>query len=214
MMSILKQSWSAFDRKIADVYLDGYGHPSPRGKELVASLLKETFGARPFKLADFGCGNGHIYGYFRDHGLKCQYVGYDFSTVLIEAAKARYAGDPQVNFCEADIQDPQMPGDAADVALFSHVVEMLESPERSLLAAKRLAPLVMIRFFAPPDHDHDVTEIRMLEVGEGKPTVPYLRRSMSRAYYECLLNVIGCRTVDVHQVNGDKDQVHMLRFVD
>ncbi len=180
----------------------------------MASLFKERFGTQTFRLADFGCGNGHLYGYFREYGLQCDCTGYDFSTVLIEAAQAKYPGDPNVRFVEADIQDPSMPGETVDVALFSHVIEMLESPEKSLLAAKRLAPFVMIRFFEPPDHDHDMTVIRMLEVGEGKAPVPYLRRSMSRGYYGYLLNAIGCRSVDIYQVEGDKDQVHMLRFAD
>jgi hypothetical protein len=35
---------------------------------------------------------------------------------------------------------------------------------------------------------------------------------MSEAYYNLLLNEIGCRSVDVHQVDGDKDQIHLLRF--
>ena len=211
-MSLLKDSWSAFERKIADVYLDGFGHPSPRGKQLVASVLKELFGNKPFSLADFGCGNGHLYGFFKSQGLNCDYTGYDFSTVLLEAARAKYPDDPQVKFVEADIQDPNMPGDSCDIALFSHVLETVTSPERSLLAAKRLAPKVMVRFFAPPEHEHELAEVLMLYTGDAATQAPYLRRSMSPGYYNYILSTVGCRRVDVHQVDGDRDQVHLLHF--
>jgi ubiquinone/menaquinone biosynthesis C-methylase UbiE len=211
-MSLLKDSWSAFDRKIADIYLDGYGSPSSRGKELVASLLLETFCKSAFSLADFGCGNGHLYGHFRDRGLNLRYTGYDFSNVLLEAGRAKYPGDGNVSFVEADVNDPEMHGEPCDVALFSHVLEMLASPEKSLLAAKRLAPLIMIRFFEPPAAQYDVTDVRMLDLGPDKAPLPYLRRTMSEGYYQYLLNAIGCTRVDIHKVDGDKDQVHMLRF--
>jgi SAM-dependent methyltransferase len=211
MVSALKDSWSAFDRKIADIYLDGYGYPSVRSKELMASLLKDLYGQRSFRLADLGCGNGHLYGYFRSQELNCCYTGYDFSHVLLQSASAKYPGDESVRFIEADLQDLEMPAEPTDIALFSHVLEMLPSPEVALLIAKRIAPLVMVRFFEPPEHPHDLTELRMMAVGRETP-VPYLRRSMSLGYYNYLLSAVGCTNVDVHQVNGDKDQVHLLTF--
>jgi hypothetical protein len=89
---------------------------------------------------------------------------------------------------------------------------MLASPERSLVAARSLAPLVMIRFFEPPVAEYDVIELLQMSVGSQASTVPYLRRTMSKDYYNLILNKIGCRSVEVHQVDGDKDQVHLLRF--
>src|SRR5581483_9926923 len=88
--SLLKKSWSSFAPEIAKVYLDGYGHPSGRSKQLVVSLLKERFGDREFGLADFGCGNGHLCSFFRQSGLSCNYYGYDFSTSLLDAARERF----------------------------------------------------------------------------------------------------------------------------
>jgi hypothetical protein len=88
---------------------------------------------------------------------------------------------------------------------------MVASPERSLVAARRTAPIVMIRFFEPPVGEYDVTEVLQLDIG-GASTVPYLRRTMSKDYYNLLLNKVGCWSVEVHQVEGDKDQVHLLRF--
>jgi SAM-dependent methyltransferase len=211
-MSILKNSWSAFSRDIAKVYLDGFGHPSPLSKTLVTSLLRDLFGDRRFRIADFGCGNGHMYAFFKDRGLACEYFGYDFSVSLHQAACERFLDDPYARFIEADIGDPNLIAEPCDIVLFSHVLEILASPERSLAAARNLAPLVMIRFFEPPVAEHDVTELLQMNIGSDARTVPYLRRTMSKDYYNLILNKIGCRSVEVHQVGGDKDQVHLLRF--
>lgn len=210
-MSLLKDSWSSFSHEIAKIYLNGYGYPSERSKALVAALLQKLFGSAKFRLADFGCGNGHVCDYLMQRGLSCTYFGYDFSTGLLAAARERHAGRPDVHFIEADIQDSDLEIRSADVVLYSHVLEMLESPGRSLLAARRAAPLIMIRFFEPPVGEHDVVELRRMDVGRDS-AVPYLRRTMSADYYNLLLHRIGCRSVDVHQVDGDKDQVHLLRF--
>jgi SAM-dependent methyltransferase len=210
-MSLLKQSWSSFSREIAKIYLNGYGHPSERSKALTASVLRELFADRPFRLADFGCGNGQIFECLQSQGLSCAYSGYDFSTPLVGAGRERHAGTERVQFIEADIEDINTNVAESDVVLYSHVLEMLQSPERSLLLARKAAPLIMIRFFEPPVADHDMTEVRQLDTG-GDRQVPYLRRTMSREYYNLLLNKIGCRSVEIHQVQGDKDQVHVLRL--
>ncbi len=210
-MSILKDSWSSFSREIAKIYLNGYGHPSEQSKALVASLLHQQFGKAAFRLADLGCGNGHLCDYFALRGLSCEYFGYDFSTGLLAAARERHAGRAHVHFAEADIEDPEAQLGQCDIVLYSHVLEMLQSPGKSLLVARRAAPVIMIRFFEPPVGEHDIVELRQMEVGQAS-AVPYLRRTMSADYYNLLLHKIGCRSVDVHQVEGEKDQVHILRF--
>jgi SAM-dependent methyltransferase len=210
-MTLLRDSWSAFPRDVARIYLDGYGHPSERSKLLMATLLAEIFGTKPFRLADFGCGNAHLYAFFTGRGLHCEYYGYDFSSSLIAAARERYAGDPRVHLQESDIEDAAVAREPCDVVLFSHVLEALASPQRSLVAARRTAPLIMVRFFEPPDGEDDIAEVRQLDTGR-EAAAPYLRRTMSRDYYNLLLFKIGCTSVDAHQVEGDKDQVHVLRF--
>jgi ubiquinone/menaquinone biosynthesis C-methylase UbiE len=210
-VNLLKDSWSAFPHEIAKVYLDGFGHPSPHSKILVASLLREMFGRQPFRLADFGCGNAHMYGVFKERSLGCEYFGYDFSTSLFQAACERFADDPSAHFIEADIGDYDLIVEQCDIVLFSHVLEMLASPESALTVARRAAPLIMIRFFEPPVNEIDLVELRQLNTGTDN-SVPYLRRTISKDYYNLLLHKIGCRSVDVHQVNGDKDQVHVLHF--
>lgn len=210
-MTSLKRTWSAFTPEIAKIYLEGYGSPSERSKVLVASVLKELFGSAKFRLADFGCGNGHFYSFLREQGLDVEYVGCDFSTSLLAAGRERFADDNRVQFLEIDIEDVELELECCDVVLFSHVIEMLQSPQKSLLAAKRIAPTALIRFFEPPVGKYDLVELRELDTGAiGKE--PYLRRTMSEAYYNLVLHEVGCRSVDVHQVEGDKDQVHVVRF--
>jgi hypothetical protein len=210
-MNMLKTSWSSFTRDIAKIYLNGFGYPSPRSKVLVASVLREIFADRRFTIADFGCGNGHLAEFFREQGLNLAYHGYDFSTSLLQAGREQFEGRADTRFFEADIENPDLRIEPCDVVLFSHVLEMLQSPQKSLLAAKRNAPLVLVRFFEPPDGDLDVTQLLQMNVG-GESTVPYLRRMMSAGYYNLILTEIGCHSVEVHQVDGDKDQVHLLRF--
>jgi SAM-dependent methyltransferase len=210
-MTILKATWSAFTPEIAKIYLDGHGSPSLGSKKLMSSVLKELFGSRSFRLADFGCGNGHLFGFFRAEGLDCEYFGCDFSNSLIAAGCERYADELNAHFLEADIEDPELAISPCDIVLYSHVLEMLQSPQKSLLAARRTAPIAMVRFFEPPTGDYDITEVRQLDTG-GSSTGPYLRRTMSKAYYNLLLHEVGCSSVDIHQVDGDKDQVHILHF--
>ena len=158
-MNILKTTWSAFTPEIAKIYLDGHGNPSNSSKDLMASVLKDIFGTRQFRLADFGCGNGHLFGFFRARGLNCEYIGFDFSASLVAAGRERYGSEPRVRFCEVDIEDPELKVPSCDIVLYSHVIEMLQSPQKSLLAACRTAPMAMIRFFEPPTGDFDITEI-------------------------------------------------------
>jgi SAM-dependent methyltransferase len=171
------------------------------------------FGARSFRIGDFGCGNAHLYGFFKEHGLACEYFGFDFSTSLLAAARERYAGDGLAHFIEADIEDHQLDEVQCDIVLYSHVLEMLQSPQQSLMAARHAAPVIMVRFFEPPVGEYDVAAVRQLETG-GPERVPYIRRTMSRDYWNLLLSKIDCQSVEVHQVDGDKDQIHILRFAD
>lgn len=210
-MSVLRNSWSAFSTDVAKVYLDGFGSPSERGKLLTAIVLEDLFGRKPFRLADFGCGNAHLSAFFAKQGLSLRYDGYDFSSSLLDAARDRFSSDRSVRIIDADIESSEFSGEPCDVVLFSHVLETLQSPQKALMAAKRLAPLIVIRFYEPPIGDFDIAEIKQLDVG-GSETFPYLRQTMSRGYYDFLLNSIGSTSVEVHQVDGDRDQVHVVRL--
>ena len=162
-------------------------------------------------MIDVGCGNGQLYEFFRSVGLDCAYTGIDYSDPLLDAARAAHADDPSASFLVSDAATLGGVAGHWDVAIFSHVIEMLAAPEDALRAARRVADAIAIRFFEPPEFETDVVELRHLDVGDGG-TVPYIRRKMSRDHYRLILAKVGCRRVDVYQETSAKDQVHLLHF--
>jgi SAM-dependent methyltransferase len=210
-MDHLSRSWGALSPQRAAEYLKTYGAPSEGSKRLLLEVIREYAGGRRLSLLDLGCGNGQLYEYFREQGLECDYTGVDFSEPLLETARANYADDGHARFVHADVNTLEGLTGSHDVALYSHVIEVLSSPESSLLAARGLARCTMIRFFEPPERDTDLVELREMEVGDGR-MVPYLRRTMGRDYYRLILAKLGCTRVDVYQDETAKDQVHVLHY--
>jgi SAM-dependent methyltransferase len=206
---ILHRSWSAFAPERAAEYLRSSGHPSPNSKLILADVLLRL--GRSASVMDLGCGNAHLLEFLRDRGFRGRYVGVEFSEPLLGAARRAFAHDPQASFLHGDVNTLESVDVCCDVAIYSHVIEMLASPERSLLAARRLADKILIRFFEPPDHEFDSVEIHSMKVGPDE-SVPYLRRKMGRDYYRLILARLGCSEVDVYQDEHARDQVHVLHY--
>lgn len=207
-MSSLGDSWGAFSADIASKYLKSYGHPSLSSKKLLVDVLKECArGIVSPKVIDLGCGNAQIGEYFIKEKFDCDYTGVDFSDVLLDVARRCL---PSGRFIKDDVNTLAEVSGQYDIAVYSHVVELLSSPEDSLAAAGKLAKTVVIRFYEPPDFERDSVELRWMEVGDGKQ-VPFLRRKMSRDYYSLILARVGCKKVDIFR-DSTKDQVHVLGF--
>lgn len=198
----LHDSWSAFTAERAELYLTGRGS-SADSKRILTELLKKE--PRPLSILDIGCGNAQLYGYFKEHGLVCTYTGVDFSVPLLTAARRTY---PEITLFANDIHTLGKNVGHYDVALYSHVVEMLESPEESLYHAKQLADKIIIRFFEPPHFEFDRVEMKEMEEGLG--SVPYLRRKMGKKYYEGIVERLGM-TVTVFKSNSE-DEIHVLNY--
>jgi SAM-dependent methyltransferase len=209
-VDLLSKSWGAMTPGRAAEYLKTYGAPSEGSKQLLLEVIREHAGPRP-SLLDLGCGNAQLYEYFAAEGLDCTYTGVDVSAPLLQVARESLSGDANASFVEADVNTLEGVEGRWDVAIYSHVLEILPSPEASLLAARRLADRIAIRFFEPPDADVDLVEIREMEVGDGR-MVPYLRRTMSRDYYRLMLAKLGCTRVDVYDDSTAKVQVHVLHY--
>jgi len=206
MSDVLKRSWDSFPKDVAKDYLKRFGHPCEDSKLLLYEVLKSVKSSH-LNLLDLGCGNANLAEYLSQKRLTFSYTGIDFSNVLLDAAKSAY---PRGNYAIDDLNLLKNVSPAFDVVCYSHVIEMLSSPESSLIAASKLAPLIVIRFFEPPAEGEDWVELQEMDVGHGAK-VPYLRRRMSLAYYELILSRIGCKSVDVYQ-SVSKDQVHLLKF--
>ncbi len=206
MSDQLKESWGAFPEDVAKQYLKTFGNPSQESKLLVHEIL-QGLGLKQLCLLDIGCGNANLAEYLKEKGLSFQYTGVDFSEVLLQAAKIAF---PTGTFICDDVNRLSLVSGRFDVGVYSHVAEMLPSPESSLLAARKLCNKVIIRFFEPPSEGADWVELAEMDVGTGKK-VPYLRRKMSQSYYEMILEKMGCTQVDVYRTSA-KDQVHVLHY--
>jgi SAM-dependent methyltransferase len=210
-MDALPRSWNSLTEDRAAEYLKTYGAPSPGSKRLLVEVIREQLPRSAVSVLDLGCGNAQLYEYFRERELDCDYTGVDVSEPLLSVARENHRDDPRAHFLSADVNTLAGIEGRFDVAIYSHVLEIIGSPESSLLAAKALAGRIMIRFFEPPDAEHDLVELREMEIGDGS-TVPYLRRTMGRDYYRLILAKLGCMQVDVYQDETAKDQVHVLHY--
>ena len=83
-----------------------------------------------FKILDLGCGNGRLLKSLEQADKKLNYLGVDFSTQLIEQAKASH---PQAKFITADMSDLSFSPDTFDIvfliASFHHLPSKAERLE-------------------------------------------------------------------------------------
>lgn len=207
-MDILSKSWNSFSEQRAVEYLVTYGHPSSSSKKLLADLIKKDSKGGTVSIIDMGCGNAHLYNYFIERKIKCNYTGVDISEPLLEAAKKRSS---DIKIIIDDVNTLDKINGKYDYAVYSHVIEMLSSPEESLLKARDFADKIIIRFFEPPEFEFDRVEIKEMEVGDQK-IVPYLRRKMSKDYYRLILSKMKCNKVEIYKDLGSKDQIHILYY--
>lgn len=211
-MGFLEESWNAFSPEVSSAYLKSFGAPSQGSKTLLADVLLEIAAGRSLRLIELGCGNGQLAEYFQERGLNFTYLGVDFSVPLLDAGRQAFSNNPAVRFVQDDVQSLAAVTEKFDVAVYSHVLEMLSSPEASLAASRRIADRILVRFFEPPDAEATKVDILDLNTGkdEGRP-VPYLRWTMGRDFYRLILARIGVKRVDVYRL-PEKDQIHLLHF--
>lgn len=207
-MDVLEKSWSSFSHGVAETYLKGFGHPAETSKTIVADLIRQLSGGGEVSILDVGCGNAQMLQFLKDQGIKCHYTGVDFSLPLLKVAMRNF---PDSEFLCDNIETLLSLKGTYDIALYSHVIELLSSPEEALLAARKVARKIMIRFYEPPEFEVDRVELKEMDIG-AETKVPYLRRKMSRDYYRLVLYKIGCRKVEIYKDTASKDQVHLLHF--
>lgn len=207
-MDELARSWSAFPDEIARDYLVTFGSPSANSKRMLVDVVAELVKSGSARILDLACGNGNLFPDLAHAIPGLSYTGVDFSDALLKAARENIS-DSRATFESADVNSPGVLAGHYDVAIYSHVIEMLGSPEQSLDAASRLADKIVIRFFEPPEFEYDQVELLPLKYAEGKW---YLRRKIGKDFYAMMLARIGCTKVDVYQDETGKDQIHVLHY--
>lgn len=204
-MNIAQKSWNSIPKLISKEYLDGFGHPSISSRNLLIDIIKKINLDKNLNLIDIGCGNGNLLKYLKLNDLNVNYTGVDFSEPLITAAKQLHPND---NFIIDDVSMLTNISTTYDIAVYSHVIECLSSPDRALTRGAEIAKLIIIRFCEPPVFEFDEIEIRTLNFGE--ENFPYLRRKMSKSYYQLILSRLSIKEVHVYNDINSNDQVHIL----
>lgn len=207
-MDTLNLSWNSFSSNIAEGYLKTIGYPSINSKKILTNIIQNISHGRKVSIIDIGCGNAQLYEYFKEHRLNCEYTGVDFSQPLLKVA---HKNNPDAQFILDDVNLLQNVSKKYDIAIYSHVVEMLSSPESSLLAAKKRANLIIIRFFEPPEFNNSIVELREMSVGE-KKKVPYIRWKISKDYYKLMLKKLKCKKLKIIKDPYSKDQIHIIHY--
>ncbi|MEO7197914.1 MAG: class I SAM-dependent methyltransferase [Solirubrobacterales bacterium] len=107
-----------------DRYLDRAGD-FPRRRE-GESVLLDLVPRKARRVLDIGTGDGRLLALLRPDRLQMQGVGLDFSEVMLEAARTRFAGDERIELVRHDLDDP-LPGlgrfDAVVSAMAIHHLE-------------------------------------------------------------------------------------------
>jgi len=207
-MNVLKNSWDSFSKKTAKKYLKGLGNGSVNSIKIISEILKK-FDSK-INVLDLGCGNGQLIQKLIDYGVDVNFTGVDFSNSLLKAA---IESIPNSTFINDDITKLSKVETNFKIGIYSHVIEMLESPIESLLNASNICEIIIIRFFEPPNFKYDCTEIREMIVDEQNGlNAPYIRRKISKNYYNLILNEIKCKKVERYLDEYSNDEVHVLYF--
>lgn len=185
------------------------GQTGSDSSRVLADILAEAGDGRRLKLLEPGCGNGQFARTLLDRGLDCDYTGVDFSDALLEANRRAFARHDHIGFVQGDIEVLDSISGRFDFVIYSHALEMLASPERSLRAARRFAERILIRFFEPPDGDTTSVELRQMDLGKG--AAPYIHWQMGKSFYRLMLAQMDVKRVDIYRTPG-RDQVHLLHL--
>lgn len=80
-----------------------------------AQLLKIIDTPAPKSLNDLGCGYGALFDVVKPLFPEMQYIGYDVSAAMVDAARRRYAADPHASFVVASEPAPAEYGVASGI---------------------------------------------------------------------------------------------------
>ena len=203
----MTDAWRNIDSEVAKGYLRSKGSREQNARNETISVLKrieKKVGAQRLNVVEMGCGNGERLELARQLGMNFDWTGIDISPALVNECKIRY---PENAWFLGDVLAPELVLERRnfDVALFCHVLEMVQSPEIALTKAKKIASTTVIEFFRPPSASPDRTDLLFMNESDD----PYLRHSINRDTYFQWLVRAGFVSVEIVRTFGTYE-VHVL----
>jgi ubiquinone/menaquinone biosynthesis C-methylase UbiE len=107
-----------------------HGLRDPEIREAWRRTLREHLPEPPARVADLGCGTGTLSVLLADEGYAVD--GVDFSPEMVDAAREKAAGRPDVRFAVGDAGDPPFERATYDVVLCRHVLWALPDKAAAL----------------------------------------------------------------------------------
>jgi SAM-dependent methyltransferase len=107
-----------------------HGLRDPSVREAWRRLLRDHLPEPPARVADLGCGTGSLTVLLADEGYAVD--GVDLSPEMVDAAREKAAGRPDVTIAVGDAGTPPLDADAYDVVLCRHVLWALDDPAAAL----------------------------------------------------------------------------------
>jgi SAM-dependent methyltransferase len=149
-----------------------HGLRDPEVRSVWQTLLGELLPAGSARIADLGCGTGTLSLLMADMGHRVD--GLDFSTQMLDRARAKAAGRAEISFTLGDAAAPPFPAGAYDVVLSRHVLWALSDPAAGLAGwCELLIPggrLVLIEGLWSNGAGMTAAEVTGLVTGLGRPS--------------------------------------------
>jgi SAM-dependent methyltransferase len=122
-------------------------------------------GAR--RILDLGTGDGRLLAQLQAGRSQMRGVGIDFSTIMLEAARGRFAGDERIELVEHDLDQPLPALGSFDAVVSSFAIHHLEHERKRSLYAEAFDLLEPGGVFANFEHVASVSERLHLAFFEG-----------------------------------------------
>src|SRR5213593_2124773 len=137
----LSRGVAAYDDSLARWWLARASDPAHRrAYRRIADFIAFAFPRAPRRIADYGCGPGHLLAALRRRFPRSDLAGYDASGPLIEAARRRLAGvqgSGRVRLVKTLLPGFDLPRARADLVLVAFPNFVPRSPEKDLRAHER-----------------------------------------------------------------------------
>lgn len=120
---------------------------------------------RHLKILDAGCGTGNFLSAIRK--INCEYVGIDFSEIMLRRARKKFFQEKLASFIYADINNKlPFPDNYFDVVVNINSLYMLESPEKTIREFKRVTKMNGLIILSMPRERPDMISILRSHIKE------------------------------------------------